>query len=115
MLIYGTDCLKAAIDADEADLDLSRQWLTRELHIVQPRIVVTLGEDAREFVNSIRFPLAVKATAPLGQVEQWTPTIEVLAVPDMDAVAQRGGGEAVVLAGVQTLGGSRERLPPCSR
>jgi uracil-DNA glycosylase family 4 len=112
LLIYGTDCLKAAIDADEADLQQSREWLTREVHIVQPRIVVTLGEDAREFVNSIRFPLSVKATAALGTVEQWTPTIEMLAVPDIDASLNEAEAKQAFWSSFKTLGEWYEQLPP---
>ena len=59
LMVYGTDCLKAAIDADDDDLEQSREWLARELHITQPRLVVAMGEDARAFVNSVRFPLSV--------------------------------------------------------
>src|SRR6185436_3119340 len=54
MAIYGTNCLKFAVqDEDEA-----RPWLERELHIVQPKLLVVMGEDARVFVDSLVFPLA---------------------------------------------------------
>src|SRR3954454_2606472 len=46
LMLYGTVCLKAAIDPSEEDLAEARSWLTRQIHITQPRIVVTLGEDA---------------------------------------------------------------------
>ena len=51
--IYGTNCLKFG-DGDE---DESRAFLSRELHIVQPKLVVVMGEPAREFLNSV-FPLS---------------------------------------------------------
>jgi uracil-DNA glycosylase len=112
LLIYGTDCLKAAIDADEADLDQARLWLTREVHIVQPRIMVTLGEDAREFLNSIHFPLSVQAEAELGTIEQWTPTIEILAVPDIDASLNDADAKRDFWLAFKTLGDWFEQLPP---
>ena len=43
MAIYGTNCLKFA-DGDEEE---SRPFLLRELHIVQPKLVVAMGEPAR--------------------------------------------------------------------
>ena len=67
---------------------------------------------AREFVNSIRFPLAVKATAPLGQVEQWTPTIEVLAVPDIDASLNEAEAKQSFWLAFKALGDWHEQLPP---
>jgi uracil-DNA glycosylase len=112
LLIYGTDCLKAAIDADDSDLAQARDWLTREVHIVQPRIMVTLGEDAREFLNSVRFPLSVQATAAIGTIEQWTPTIEILAVPDIDASLNEEKAKQQFWMAFKTLGDWYEQLPP---
>src|SRR4029079_19383137 len=54
MAIYGTNCVKLADGADDQE---ARGWLTRELHIVQPKLVVVLGEDARAFLNDLEFPL----------------------------------------------------------
>src|ERR671924_1334470 len=54
MSVYGTNCLKYA-DGEE---DESRPFLLRELHIVQPKLIVVMGESAVEFLNSIQFPLA---------------------------------------------------------
>ena len=54
--VFGTNCVKFA----GADEDECRPWLARELRIVQPRLVVVMGEDALEFVNE----LALSAFAP---------------------------------------------------
>ncbi len=35
-----------------------RPWLTRELHIVQPKLVVVMGDDAVAFLDALAFPLA---------------------------------------------------------
>ena len=54
MAVYGTNCLKfGGEDPEEA-----KPWLTRELHIVQPKLLVLMGERTVEFVNSLAFPLA---------------------------------------------------------
>ena len=78
--VFGTNCVKFA-GADEDDC---RQWLARELRIVQPRLVVVMGDDAREFVNGLEFPLSEPLEATLGELQQFTPTIEALVVPDID-------------------------------
>ena len=112
LMVYGTDCLKAAIDADEDDLAQSRDWLTRELHITQPRLVVVMGEDARAFVNSLRFPLAVPADAAVGTIQQWTPTIELLTVPDIDQSLNDAAAKQAFWMAFRGVGEWYENLPP---
>ena len=79
--VYGTNCLKFAGGAE----DESRPWLGRELRIVQPKLVVVMGEDARRFLNELGFPLSGPVEATLGELQRFTPTIEALAVPDIDS------------------------------
>ncbi len=42
LAIYGTNCLKFGTEDDEQ----ATPWLTRELHIVQPKLLVVMGTDA---------------------------------------------------------------------
>ena len=81
LAIYGTNCLKFGTE-DPAD---AARWLTRELHIVQPKLVVLMGEQAAAFVDDLAFPLAdpIDPSAE-GVVRRFTPTIEVLLTPDID-------------------------------
>ena len=81
MAVYGTNCLKF-VDEDPED---AKQWLVRELHIVQPKIVVVMGEDALEFLNALEFPLSAPVEAKPGELQELTPTIQALYVPDIDA------------------------------
>jgi uracil-DNA glycosylase len=78
--VYGTDCLKFA-GGDEAE---SRPWLARELRIVQPKLIVVMGEDALRFLNELEFPLSSPVEARVGDLQRFTPTIEALHVPDID-------------------------------
>jgi uracil-DNA glycosylase len=82
MAVYGTNCLKYA---DAEPDEHAREWLTRELHIVQPKLVVIMGEDALEFLNSIEFPLSTPVEATFGELQRFTPTVEALVCPDIDA------------------------------
>ena len=80
-LIYGTNCLKFGTEEPEQ----AARWLTRELHIVQPKLVVVMGERAVAFVNGLRFPLADSlATEDEGTIARFTPSIEALVTPDVD-------------------------------
>jgi uracil-DNA glycosylase family 4 len=112
LMLYGTACLKAAIDPDDDDLEQSRAWLTRELHITQPRIVVTLGDDARAFLDSIAFPLSSPCDAPVGQIGRFTPTIETLAVPDIDRCLDDSASKQAFWDAFKVLGAWYENLPP---
>lgn len=112
LMLYGTDCLKAAIDPDDDDLALAREWLTREIHITQPRMLVVMGDDARGFVDSIRFPLSVRAEGEIGSIMQWTPTIELLPVPDIDASLNDAAAKQAFWLAFKALGDWYENQPP---
>jgi uracil-DNA glycosylase len=81
MAVYGTNCLKlAGQDPEEA-----KPWLTRELHIVQPKLLVAMGERTVEFLNALAFPLADELAADAEGLQRFTGTIAALVVPDIDA------------------------------
>ena len=85
LLIYGTNCAKRATDDLSAPDGPPAQYLLREIQIIEPKIVVCLGEETAEFVNRIRVPLAEPLDAArLGEVQGLTPTIEALVTPDID-------------------------------
>jgi uracil-DNA glycosylase family 4 len=80
LAVYGTNALKFA-DGDEEE---SRPFLLRELHIVQPKLVVAMGESALTFLNSVAFPLAREVKPTEGELQKFTPTIDALFTPDID-------------------------------
>ena len=79
--VFGTNCVKFA----GADMETSRAWLRRELRIVQPRLVVVMGDDALAFVNELAFPLSHALAETQGDLQRFTPTIEALVAPDIDS------------------------------
>jgi uracil-DNA glycosylase family 4 len=80
LAVYGTNALKFA----DGDDDESRPFLLRELHIVQPKLVVAMGEPALGFLNSVAFPLAREVKPTEGELQKFTPTIDALFTPDID-------------------------------
>jgi uracil-DNA glycosylase family 4 len=81
LAIYGTNCFKFGTE-DASD---ATTWLTRELHIVQPKLLVVMGGVAVSFVNDLGFPLADPLDADaVGVVGRFTATIEALVTPDVD-------------------------------
>jgi uracil-DNA glycosylase family 4 len=80
LAVYGTNCLKFA-DGDEEE---SRPFLSRELHIVQPKLVVVMGDRALAFLNSVQFPLCRELAATEGELQSFTPTTDAFFTPDID-------------------------------
>ena len=108
MAIYGTNCLKFA-DGDEEE---SRPFLLRELHIVQPKLIVVMGEPAVAFLNSVQFPLAVTVEPVEAQLQQFTPTIDALVTPDIDASLDEQADKTRFWNAFKAVGDWWASLPP---
>jgi uracil-DNA glycosylase len=108
MAIYGTNCLKFA-DGTE---DESRPFLLRELHIVQPKLVVVMGEQALAFLNGLGFPLARTVEANESELQPFTPTIQALVTPDIDASLDEQAEKTRFWNAFKPLGAWWESLPP---
>jgi len=108
LAIYGTNCLKLA-GGDEAE---AREWLARELHIVQPKIVVVMGEEALAFLNAVEFPLADVLEPKLGELQRFTPTIQALYVPDIDESLDEAPAKTRFWNAFKALGPWWAELPP---
>jgi uracil-DNA glycosylase family 4 len=109
MAIYGTNCIKFAGGAAD---DEARGWLTRELHIVQPKLVVVMGEDALGVLNDLRFPLSTPVEPRLGEVQRFTPTVDALYVPDIDASLDQQAEKTRFWNAFKLLGSWWAELPP---
>jgi uracil-DNA glycosylase family 4 len=108
MAIYGTNALKfAGGDPEEA-----QPWLARELHIVQPKLVVVMGEPALAFLNQLEFPLADALEPTLGELQRFTPTIQALHVPDIDESLDVQPAKTKFWNAFKTLGPWWAELPP---
>jgi uracil-DNA glycosylase family 4 len=108
MAVYGTNCVKFA----GADLELSGQWLARELRIVEPKLVIVMGDDALEFLNGIGFQLSQPVEAKVGELQRFTPTIEALAVPDIDLSLDEAPAKTAFWNAFKTVGPWWAALPP---
>jgi len=81
LAVYGTNCLKFGTE----DPEEAASWLTRELHIVQPKLLVVMGIRSVAFLNDLRFPLSDSIDpGSNGVVQRFTPTIEAIVTPDVD-------------------------------
>jgi uracil-DNA glycosylase len=108
MAIYGTNCLKFA----DGDDDESRPFLLRELHIVQPKLIVVMGEPARVFLNSVAFPLASEVAPTEAELQRFTPTIQALVTPDIDESLDEAPAKTAFWNAFKVLGTWWAELPP---
>jgi len=108
LAIYGTNCLKFA-GASERQ---SKPWLVRELHIVQPKLVVVMGADTLGFLNGLKFPLSEPVGEEPETVQQLTPTIQALVVPDVDASLDEQAAKSQFWSAFKAVGPWWSELPP---
>jgi uracil-DNA glycosylase len=109
LAVYGTNCLKFGTE-DPAD---AAAWLTRELHIVQPKLVVVMGGDAVTFLNDLGFPLADPVNAEaVGVTQRFTPTIGALVTPDVDRSLDDQPGKTAFWNAFKALGPWWAEQPP---
>jgi uracil-DNA glycosylase len=108
LAVYGTNCLKF-VDQDE---DEARPWLLRELHIVQPKLLVVMGGEPVRIVNELDFPLAATLEPKVGELQRFTPTIEALVVPDIDASLDEQPAKTRFWNAFKQLGPWWAELPP---
>ncbi|MEO5575326.1 MAG: uracil-DNA glycosylase family protein [Gaiellaceae bacterium] len=108
MAVYGTNCLKFGGESFEE----AAPWLTRELHIVQPKLLVLMGGQTVEFVNALGFPLADELDPALEGLQRFTATIEALVVPDIDTALDEAPAKTAFWNGFKAVGSWYAELPP---
>jgi uracil-DNA glycosylase family 4 len=82
LTLYGT----LAVKCTHPDPDHAAQlrWLAAEVRILDPKIVVPMGEPALEALNRLDLPMAAPLKPRPGVLQRWTPASEALLVPDLD-------------------------------
>jgi uracil-DNA glycosylase family 4 len=112
LAVYGTLCVKCPV-ADPAMADpVCVNRLVEELAIVQPKIVVVMGEDALNVVNDLGVPLSRELAASPGELQRFTPTIEALFVPNIDESLDEDSAKRAFWSAFRELGQWWENLPP---
>ena len=106
--VFGTNCIKFT----DADPETCRAWLRREVRIVQPKLLVVMGEDALAFLNECEFPLSRPLAATLAELQRFTPTIEALHVPDIDSSLDEQSAKTRFWNAFKPVGPWWAALPP---
>ena len=112
LAVYGTLVIKCPV----ADTDLSapecRARVLEELAIVQPRIVVTMGEEALAELNDLDVPLARPVEAKPGEIQKLTPSCDALYVPDIDRALDDEAAKKAFWKAFRSLGEWYSEFPP---
>jgi uracil-DNA glycosylase len=112
LAVYGTLCVKCPV-ADPAMADPACVGrLIEELAIVQPKIVVVMGEDALTVVNDLGVPMSRHIEASPGALQRFTPSIEALFVPNIDDSLDEDGAKRTFWTAFRVLGQWWADLPP---
>jgi uracil-DNA glycosylase family 4 len=112
LAVYGTLCTKCPV----AEPDLAPQEcvarLVEEIAIVQPKIVVVMGEPSLRILNGLHVPLSREIEQREGEIQAFTPTIDALYVPDIDESLDEEGAKQRFWRAFKTLGVWYDDLPP---
>ena len=112
LILYGTDVIKCANVPEEEARERCAPHLMRELMIVQPKLLVIMGERALTVVNALEFPLGQRLELRIGEVQPFTPTMEVLVTPEIDDSLGDQRRKVEFWKAFKVLGDWYESLPP---
>jgi uracil-DNA glycosylase family 4 len=113
LVVYGTLFIKCPVPDTDDSVAECRARVAEEIAIVQPRIVVVMGEDALRELNALGLPLARELDpAKLGEVQKLTPTLDALYVPDIDRALDEEGAKKAFWGAFRKLGDWYAELPP---
>jgi uracil-DNA glycosylase len=98
LAVYGTLCVKCPLSEGGLGTEFAEGGVgtefadpacvarvIEEIAIVQPRMIVVMGEQALATLNDLDVPLAKALEPRLGEVQRFAPLIDALYVPDIDA------------------------------
>ena len=84
LAVYGTLCVKCPLGDPALADPACVARVAEEIAIVQPRMIVVMGEGALEVLNDLDVPLAKTLEPRLAEVQRFAPLMDALYVPDID-------------------------------
>ena len=112
LAVYGTLCAKCPVSDPALADPACVARLVEELAIVQPKIVVVMGDEALAVLNDLDIPLAHPLTPEPGVVQRFTPSMEALYVPNIDEALDDETAKRGFWNAFRALGDWYEALPP---
>jgi uracil-DNA glycosylase family 4 len=112
IVVFGTLCAKCPLTDPAQASETCVARVAEEIAIVQPRMIVVMGEQALLTLNDLELPLAEPIEAREGEVQHLTPTIDALYVPDIDDSLDTDDAKQRFWSAFRVLGDWYDRLPP---
>ena len=112
LVVYGTLCVKCPIAEPDLAAEECIARLVEEIAIVQPKVIVIMGEPSLRTLNRLAVPLSHPVEAHEGEIQAFTPTIDALYVPDIDASLDEEGAKQRFWRSFRMLGDWYDELPP---
>ena len=112
IVVYGTLCVKCPIAEPDLAAPECMRRVVEEIAIVQPRILVVMGDPALRVLNGLEVPLSRTIEPRDGEVQAFTPTVDALYTPDIDDSLDEEDSKQRFWRAFKTLGEWYEDLPP---
>jgi len=112
LAVYGTVCVKCPVADSALAAPECVARLVEELAIVQPKIVVVMGEDALAILNDLELPLAARVEPREGEIQKLTPSIDALYVPSIDDALDEEAAKRTFWSAFRKLGDWYADFPP---
>ncbi|TMM20431.1 MAG: uracil-DNA glycosylase [Actinobacteria bacterium] len=112
LAVYGTLCAKCPLSDPSLADPACIARVVQEIAIVQPKIIVVMGAEALAALGEMQIPLARPLQPRLGEVQQLTPMIEALYVPEIDSALDEEETKRAFWAAFRVLGEWYASQPP---
>jgi len=112
VVVYGTLCVKCPLDDPSLAAAECVGRLVEELMIVEPRILVVMGEPALDVVNDLDFPLSSQLEPRAGELQSFTPTVDAVYTPNVDDSLDSDSSKRDFWHAFRALGDWYADLPP---
>ena len=112
LAVYGTLCVKCPLSDPSLADPACICRVVEEIAIVSPKVIVIMGPEALAALTDMDIPLARELEPALGEIQQFTPTIDALYVPNIDESLDEQDAKRDFWAAFRTLGDWYEAQPP---
>jgi uracil-DNA glycosylase len=110
--LYGTNVVKCGEVREAHPEAKCLDHLRRELAIVNPKLIVAMGEETVAALNTAAVPLARELEFKPGEIVDFTPGTEVLVTPDIDVSLDEQRLKAGFWRAFRRLGEWYDNIPP---
>ena len=112
LAVYGTLCAKCPLSDPSLADPVCVARVVQEIAIVQPKIIVVMGAETLAALGEMQIPLARRLQPRLGEIQQLTPMIDALYVPDIDSSLDEEQAKRDFWAAFRVLGEWYSAQPP---